>query len=137
MLVQCTVKCRCGVHYTARDLHPLCRTCSVHNCSGSQPCTFCQPLSIAEWDLWLDQEAKTSAYSSTRVSVESSSPATEGLGSPQDYNVPIRSDSHESSGNIETAVSSGEDIHLASHSGGDAIISNLREWFVFFASQSC
>ena len=65
--------------------------------------------------LCLNQEAKTSAYSSTRVSVESSLPATGGLGSPQDSNVPIMSDSQESSGNIETAVSSGEDIHLASH----------------------
>ena len=63
--------------------------------------------------LCLNQEAKTSAY--TRVSVESSLPATGGLGSPQDSNVPIMSDSQESSGNIETAVSSGEDIHLASH----------------------
>ena len=49
--------------------------------------------------------------------MESSSPATEGLGSPQDSNVPIRSDSHESSGSIETAVSSGDDIHLASIQG--------------------
>ena len=40
--------------------------------------------------LFNQQEAKTSANSSTRFS-------------------------HESSGNIETAVSSGEDIHLASH----------------------
>ena len=47
--------------------------------------------------------------------MESSLPATGGLGSPQDSNVPIMSDSHESSGNIETVVSSGEDIHLASH----------------------
>ena len=116
------VKCRCGVHYTARDPHPLCRSCSVHNCSRSQPYSFCQPLSITEWD----QEAKTSAYFSTRVSMDSSSPATEGLGSPQDSNIPLKSDSHEFSGNIETAVSSGEDIHLASHSGGDARITNLE-----------
>ena len=59
--------------------------------------------------------------------MESSSPSTEGLGSPQDSNVPIMSDYHESSANIETAISSGEDIHLASHSkGGDARISNLE-----------
>ena len=66
--------------------------------------------------LFNQQEAKTSAYSSTRFSVKSSLLSTEGLGSNlQDSNVPIMSDSHESSGNIETAVSSGEDIHLASH----------------------
>ena len=64
--------------------------------------------------------------------MESSSPAH-----PKTLNVPIRSDSHESSGNIETAVSSGEDIHEASHSGGDTRISNLRDWFVFFANLSC
>ena len=87
------------------------------------------PLSSAEWDLWLDQEVKTSAYhayGSTRISEESSSPATEGLGSPQDANVPFRSDSLESSGNSKLAVSSGEDILLASHSGGDARITNLE-----------
>ena len=82
-----------------------------------EPCSFCLPLSSAEWDLWLDQEVKTSAYGSTRISVESLSPATEGLGSPKDSDVPIRSDSHESSGHSNIAVSSGEDIHLASHSG--------------------
>ena len=68
-----------------------------------------------EWVLCLIQEAKTSAYSSTRFSVKSSLLSTEGLGWLQDSNVSIMSDSHESSGNIETAVSSGEDIHLASH----------------------
>ena len=47
--------------------------------------------------------------------MKSSLLSTEGLGSLQDSNVPIMSDSHESSGNIETAVSSGEDILLASH----------------------
>ena len=65
--------------------------------------------------LFNQQEAKTSAYSSTRFSVKSSLLSTEGLGCLQDSNVSIMSDSHESSGNIETAVSSGEDIHLASH----------------------
>ena len=120
-----TVKCRCGVYYTARDPHPLCRNCSVRDCSQSQPCSFCLPLSSAEWDLWLDQEVKTSAYGSTMISVESSSPATEGLGSPQG-NVLFISASHESSGNSNIAVSSGEDIPLASHSGGDARISSLE-----------
>ena len=110
-----TVKCKCGVHYTARDPHPLCRNCSTRVCSRSHPCSICMPLSSAEWDLWLDQEVKTSVYGSTRISEESSSPATEGLGSPQDANVLFRSDSLESSGNSKLAVSSGEDILLASH----------------------
>ena len=83
-----TVKCRCGVHYSARDPHPVCRTCADGHCSRSQPCDFCRPLSSTEWDLWLDQEAKTSAYSSKRVSVGSCSPpATESLDLPQDTNV--------------------------------------------------
>ena len=120
-----TVKCRCGVHYTARDPHPLCRNCSPRNCSRSQPCGFCLPWSITEWDLWLDQEAKTIAYCSKRGSAGSSSPATEGIGLPQDTNVPNMSDSVESTGNFET-VSSGEDYHLASHSGRDARLTNLE-----------
>ena len=55
----------------------------------------------------------------------SSSPATEGLGLPQDTNVHNMSDSVEYTGNFE-AVSSGEDDHIASHSGGDARITNLE-----------
>ena len=121
-----TVKCRCGIHYTERDPHPVCRKCLPRICSRSQPCSFCLPLSITEWDLWLDQEAReTSSYSSKRGSVGSSSPAAEGIGLPQDTNVPNMSDSVESTGNFE-AVSSGEDHHLASHSGGDARLTNLE-----------
>ena len=122
-----TVKCRCGVHYTARvrDPHLVCRNCSPQNCSRAQPCGFCLPLYITEWDLWLDQEAKTIAYSSKRGFVGFFFPAqTEGLGLPQDTNVPNMSDSVESTGNFE-AVSSGEDDHLASHSGEDARLTNL------------
>ena len=100
-----TVQCKCGVHYTARDPHPLCRNCSTRSCSRSHPCSFCTRLSSTEWDLWLDQEAKTRAVGSKRISEESSSPATEGLGSLQDAN---------------------EDLILASHSGGEARITNLE-----------
>ena len=119
------VQCKCGVHYTARDPHPLCRNCSTRSCSRSLPCSYCIPipLSSTEWDLWLDQEAKTRACGSKRISEESSSPATEGLGSLQDVNVKL--DSTESTGNSRS-VSSGEDIILASHSGGDARITNLE-----------
>ena len=97
------------------------------------PCSFCIPLSSTECDLWQDQEAKTRACGSTRISEESLSPATEVLGSFQDVNV--KSDSIESTGNSKS-VSSGEDILLASHSGGDARITNLEDWSVFFANQS-
>ena len=81
-----TVQCKCGVHYTARDPHPLCRNCSTRGCSRSLPCSYCIPLSYTECDLWQDQEAKTRACGSKRISEESSSPATEGLGSLQDVN---------------------------------------------------
>ena len=78
-------------------------------------------MSSTEWDLWSDQKAKTSSYSSKRGSVGSSTPA--GLGLSQDTNIPNMSDSLESTGNFDTAVFfSGEDDHLASHSGGDARI---------------
>ena len=53
-------------------------------------------------------------------------PATEGPGIPQDANLANMSESLESTGNSETAVSSGEGIHLASQSGGDARITNLE-----------
>ena len=118
-----TVQRKCGVHYTARDPHPLFRNCSTRGCSRSLPCSYCIPLSSTEWDLWQDQEAKTRACGLKRISEESSSPATEGLGSLQDVNV--KSDSTESTGNSKS-VSSGEDILLASHSGGDARITNLE-----------
>ena len=62
----------------------------------------------------------------------SSSPTTEGLGLPQDTNIPNMSDSVASTGNFDTAVSSGEDYHLASHSGADARLTNL---LIFFTSQ--
>ena len=101
----------------------MCRNCSPRVCSRSLPCSFCVRLSTTEWDLRLDQEAKTRACGSTGISEESSSPATEGLGSPQD--VHVKSDSIELSGNIKS-VSSGEDIILASHTGRDARISNLE-----------
>ena len=109
-----TVQCKCGVHYTARE------TAQHIVCSRSLPCSYCIPLSSTEWDLWQDQEAKTRACGSTRISEESSSPATEGLGS-----LNVKSDSTESTGNSKS-VSSGEDILLASHSGGDARITNLE-----------
>ena len=152
-------------------------------------------LSITEWDLWLDQEAKTSSYSSRSVSVGSSSPekwpptniyiytcihvyiyynfAFLWWNDGGYYTVPCNlcyirppiyplncgtdteirefycrlinlimiticlvflkwsfiysvSDSLESTSNIETAVSSGEDTHLASQSGWDARITNLE-----------
>ena len=117
------VQCKCVVHYTARDPHRLCRNCSTCVCSRSLPCSYCIPLSSTEWDLWQDQEAKTRACGSTRISEESSSPATECLGSLQD--VSIKSDSLESTGNSKSG-SSGEDILPASHSGGDARITNLE-----------
>ena len=115
-----TVQCKCGVHYTARD-HPLCRNCSARSCSRSHPCSFCLRLSSTEWDLWLDQEARTSDFGSKRFLEESSSPATEGLGSSQDDKL----DSSESPG-ISRSGSSGEVLTLASHTGGEARITNLE-----------
>ena len=117
-----TVQCKCGVHYTARDPHPLCRNCSTRSCSRSLPCSFCTRLSSTEWDLWLDQEAKTRDVGSKRFSEESSSPATEGLGSSQDDKL----DSSKESPGISRSGSSGEVLILASHSGGEARITNLE-----------
>ena len=57
------------------------------------------------------------------ISEESSSPANEGLGSPQDANDKL--ESSESPG-ISRSGSSGEDLILASHSGGEARITNLE-----------
>ena len=116
-----TIQCKCGVHYTARDPHPLCRNCSARSCSRSHPCSFCLRLSPDEWDLWLDQEARTSDFGSKRFLEESSSPATEGLGSSQDDKL----DSSESPG-ISRSGSSGEVLTLASHTGGEARITNLE-----------
>ena len=117
-----TIQCKCGIHYTARDPHPLCKNCSARSCSRSHPCSFCLRLSPSEWDLWLDQEARTSEFGSKRFLEESSSPATEGLGSSQDD----KSDSNKESPGNSRSGSSGEVLSLASHTGGEARIANLE-----------
>ena len=117
-----TIQCKCGIHYTARDPHPLCKNCSARSCSRSHPCSFCLRLSPSEWDLWLDQEARTSDFGSKRFLEESSSPATEGLGSSQDD----KSDSNKESPGNSRSGSSGEVLSLASHTGGEARIANLE-----------
>ena len=117
-----TIQCKCGIHYTARDPHPLCKNCSARSCSRSHPCSFCLRLSPSEWDLWLDQEARTSDFGSKRFLEEPSSPATEGLGSSQDD----KFDSNKESPGNSRSGSSGEVLSLASHTGGEARIANLE-----------
>ena len=79
-------------------------------------------MSSTEWDLWLDQEARTSDFGSKRFLEESSSPGTEGLGSSQDDKL----DSINESPGISRSASSGEVFTLASHTGGEARITNLE-----------
>ena len=113
-----TVQCKCGVLYTARDPTPCAETAQHVAVPGHSPVVLVflyLPLS--------GTSGKTRRLRLELVSEESSFPATEGLGSLQDVNV--KSDSTESTGNSKS-VSSGEDILLASHSGGDARITNLE-----------